>query len=202
MYGDILIVVCVAFCCPVSMSLGGSRHSHRYKLITSCWSTEPLNICFSLRHLWDSEIHLKFFSVFPRGFSKTCVISCGPEIVSFSCKRGEKDLNASCDCIKFILGTKICIIFFPIVHCFACWRISGEYWAMFTSCTKAVFPLLTRKIYSQYSVALELEVQVWCVLWRRDKTFLWISLLCRVASVQDCCLKQHYLVSLYTDQFL
>lgn len=122
--------MCVAFCCPVSVSLGGSRHSHQYKLITSCWSTEPLNICFSLRHLWDSEIHLKFFFRIPQGFSKTCVISCGPEIVSFSCKRGEKDLNASCDCIKFILGTKICSIFFSYCTLFSLlknfWGILGD----------------------------------------------------------------------------
>lgn len=84
-------VVYVSLRCPVFLDLGWSRHSAQYKSITSCCSIsvfEHLSSFTSFVGLRRDPLEL--FSLVPQGFSKTCVISCGPEIASFSCKRRKK----------------------------------------------------------------------------------------------------------------
>lgn len=142
-------------CCPIFLHLRWSclcADTTNYFWLKSLnlWTSVVLYIIYGTqkRSTWS-------FSFIPQGFSKTCVISCGPEIVSFSCKRRKKrDLNASCDCIKFILGSKNLCFFFSITPYFPCSRFIGNVRSCLLLCTKEMFLLLNRRFWSKYSVPL------------------------------------------------
>lgn len=75
--------------------------------------SQSLNICRPLRHLWDSEeIHLNFSLSYHKDFLKLVLFPVAQRLLHFPARGGKRDLNVSCDCIKFILGTEICAFFF------------------------------------------------------------------------------------------
>ena len=92
--GMLMAVLCVwlsALLC--FLNLRWSHHSQQYTSVTTCWSTWVFEHLLSFTSSMGLKRHsLEGFSLIPQGFSKTRVISCGPEIVSFSCKRRKKGI--------------------------------------------------------------------------------------------------------------
>lgn len=54
------------------------------------WASGGKNICCPSTSFWGLTDLFEVFSLTPLGFSKSCVISCGPEVLSFLWEKGRR----------------------------------------------------------------------------------------------------------------
>lgn len=126
----LIVVLCVWLSVLFFLNLRQSHHSQQYKSMSfveaplSLWTSVVLYVIDGTQKTstW------RFFFI-PQGFSKTLCYFLWPRDYPFFLQEEEKrDLSASCDCIKFIFGTKLCFFFsFLITSSFPAGEFIGNF---------------------------------------------------------------------------